>query len=122
MLPPTIFVRANRNAGSMRTTSWHRCLDVAAMGAHDLHRIASCRKFSVARVEVQNAFLQIVIAKAERLPQLAKAAARIKPERDNLANVASGACRRALQKKSKAPAPLRRIRAKPNQERRVFIQ
>jgi hypothetical protein len=48
--------------------------------AHDLCRLASCRELSLARIEMQDAFLQIVVVEVERLPQFAKAAARIEAE------------------------------------------
>ena len=94
-------------------------LEVASELAHQGCGSDSGVKFILARVEMQDPALQVVVVQIKFRAQFAQQPARIKTELDDFCDVGARATRPAFHEEVQAPAPLRRIESRPKQERRV---
>ena len=94
-------------------------LEVASELAHQGCGSDSDVKFILARVEMQDPPLQVVVVQIKFRAQFAQQPARIKTELDDFCDVGARATRPAFHEEVQAPAPLCRIESRPKQERRV---
>ena len=119
-MPPASWSRHDASAGSMATHSATVFTSRSQPnGAHQLGRRHALRELLGIRVEGKDAALEVVVLDAGLRAQFLQAVARIEREVQALDRVVPRARRQAFVEELQPPAPLLRIRAQPEQERRV---
>ena len=97
-------------------------LPVTPQVLHDTGGLDCALEFLGVGVEVQDPLLQVIVLQTQFLAERLQLAAAVCAQVDHLANVVGGLAGRALPEKRQGPAPLCRIQARPEQQRRVRLE